>query len=395
MINFLYSLISVELFTGGGGHFFLSGSITPRMFLFVTALVTNLLFYLRAADTRKLKSLSILLVIGFFVAHLPSLLIGLGKGASLRNIFTDLSPMLYWLMAPFFATVLESELMVRRTAALLQWSAIGVAMLYLVVLAAITIDAGLSFGFHSWADKTGEISFRNDQLFFYKGFLYLGIGIVFVVARGGRWQGFWLSILVVALTLTLTRGFVVATSFATILLLVMMKRWRTLYAVLGVIVLVIYAVEIYLPSLDTGSMLLQRGISNSIRIDDFVFMKTHFDVSYLIFGEGMGTFINGRLNIENSYLMILWKMGLWALFFWMIPLGIALNYFRKIKRNSEVYKLGCAFFCGLILIYIQTNFNPYLSNSIGLSFVLMAVFSLRTLAVSDAGRLLPTKVVED
>lgn len=132
-------------------------------------------------------------------------------------------------------------------------------------------------------------------------------------------------------------------------------------------------------------MLAQRGISNSVRAKDILFMQEHFDLSGVVLGEGMGTYINGRFSVENSYLMILWKMGLTALLFWLLPLGIALHYFRHIDIKSEHYNLACAFFFGLILVYVQTGTNPYLNNPIGLSFVLMAVFSLRTLALSSAG----------
>lgn len=383
--------MSVELFTGGGGRLFVLGPVTLRMGLFAIALLAAVFVHLRCTDPHKWKSLPIWLVVGFLGAHLPSVLIGLAKGASPQEIFTDLSPMLFWLMAPFFALVLKSEPMVHRTATLIHWSAVGMAVVYLVVYMALATRMSIVDGFHPWADKTGEISFRNHQMFFYKGFLYLGIGTVFLAARGGRWQGVWLSVMVAALSLTLTRGFVVATSLASVLLLVTMRRKRALVVALGVIALVMYAVWVYLPSLDNGHMLVQRGISNSIRTHDLLFMKAHFDVSNLVFGEGMGTYINGRLSIENSYLTILWKMGLVALMFWLVPLGIALYYFRKISKTSTVYRLACAFFFGLVLVYVQTGSNPYLNNPIGLSFVLMAIFSLRTLANSDAGRALALK----
>ena len=386
MLNFLFSLMSVELFTGGGGRLFELGPVTLRMGLFAIALLATVFVHVRCTDPHKWKSLSVLLVVGFFGAHLPSVLIGLADGASPQDIFTDLSPMLFWLMAPFFALVLKSESMVHRTATLIHWSAVGMAVAYLFICVALATGVSIFDGFHAWADKTGEISFRNHQMFFYKGFLYLGIGTVFLIARGDRWQGVWLAAMVVALTLTLTRGFVVATSLASVLLLVTMRRKRVLFVALGVIALAVYAVWVYLPSLDEGSMLAQRDISNSIRANDLLFMKAHVDVSTLVFGEGMGTYINGRLSIENSYLTILWKMGLVALLFWLLPLGIALYYFRKISPTSALHSVACAFFFGLVLVYVQTASNPYLNNPIGLSFVLMAVFSLRTLAISDAAR---------
>lgn len=388
MLIFLYSLIAVELFTGGGGRLLELGPVTLRMVLFATALLAAAFVQLRCKDPNKWSSLAMLLVLGFFCAHLPSVLVGLARGASLQDIFTDLSPLFFWLMAPFFALVLRCEHMVRRTAVLLQWSAVLMALGYLVVVAALTVGIVGVEGFHAWAEKTGEISFRNEHMFFYKGFLYLGIGIVFLAAQDTRGHGVWLTAMVVALTLTLTRGFVLATSLATVLLLVAMGRKRALVLALCVIAGGMYAVWVFLPSLDQGGMLTQRGISNSIRIHDLQFMRTHLNLSSLVFGEGMGSYINGRLSVENSYLTILWKMGGIALAFWMLPLGIALYYFREVQRVSSRYRLACAFFFGLILVYVQTGSNPYLNNPIGLSFVLIAIFSLRTLAESDAERAL-------
>ena len=374
--------MSVELFTGGGGRLLQLGPVTPRMGLFAAALLATVVVHLKRTDPQKWKSLPVLLVLGFFCTHFPSVMIGLAKGALPTDIFTDVSPMLFWLVAPFFALVLKSKSMVYRTATMIQWSAVGLALAYLFICAAVASGLSSFNGFHSWADKTGEIAFRNHHMFFYKGFLYLGIGIIFLTAQRVRWQGVWLCVMAVALTLTLTRGFVVSTGLAVILLLGAMRKKRELFVTLGVIALVMYAVWFYLPSLDKGYMLTQRGISNSIRTLDLLFMKEHFDVSALIFGQGMGTYINGRLSIENSYLMILWKMGLVALLFWLLPLGIAVHYFRKIHKTSTVYSLACAFFFGLVLVYVQTGSNPYLNNPIGLSFVLMAIFSLRTLAIA-------------
>ncbi len=380
MINFLYSVMAVELFVGGGGRLLGLGPVTPRMGLFTFALLSSLIMHWRCPDAKKWKSLPVLLVIGFLGFHLPSVFVGLYKGVSHQDLFTDASPMLFWLAAPFFACVLKSDAMVHRTAALIQWSAIGMALVYLGVFLALVTGMDLFDGFHQWAEKTGEISFRNHQMFFYKGFFYLGIGTVFLVALGSRWQSVWLAAIVVAMALTMTRGFVLATSAATALLLVTMQRRRALCVALCVMALVMYAVWIYLPSLDNGHMLVQRGISNSVRTTDISFMKENFNFSSLVFGEGMGTYLNGRLSIENSYLTIFWKMGIVALFFWILPLALALHYFLQISKNSAVYRVACAFFFGMVFVYVQTGSNPYLNNPIGLSFVMMAVFSLRTLA---------------
>ena len=71
-------------------------------------------------------------------------------------------------------------------------------------------------------------------------------------------------------------------------------------------------------------------------------------------------------------------LGLVALLFWLLPIGIGLYYFLEVSRNSAAYSLACAFFFGMVFVYVQTVSNPYLNNPIGLSFVMMAIFSLRT-----------------
>lgn len=76
-----------------------------------------------------------------------------------------------------------------------------------------------------------------------------------------------------------------------------------------------------------------------------------------------------------------------AIIFWLLPLGTALHYFCKNSKTSAAYSPPCAFiFFGLVLVGVQSGSN--LNNLISLSFVLMAVFSLRTLAIFHAGHAL-------
>lgn len=395
MIKFLYTLIALELFVGGGGRMLELGPITVRMVLFAAGLIATILLLLRESTDRGAVSLAMLLVVGFVVTHFPALLIGWFKGSTPGDIFTDLSPLFYWLIAPFFAIVLAHENMILRTAQLIQMAAIVMALSYLLVVAGFATEQ-INFGeFYEWADMTGEIAFRNENLFLYKGFLYFGIGAIFFAALGGRWRSIWLIIVLTALILTLTRGFILATGVAGILLLCTMGRWRAVFVAACLAVVALFAVWVYLPSLDEGYMLQQREISNSIRLDDLAFIAENVSVSVLSLGEGFGTYINGRLAIESSYLMILWKTGLVGLVFWLLPFGISVYYFRRIGSHAQHYRLACAFFFGVLLVYVQTGSNPYLNNPIGLSFVMMAMFSLRTISRMDSSATvspLPTSV---
>jgi hypothetical protein len=48
----------------------------------------------------------------------------------------------------------------------------------------------------------------------------------------------------------------------------------------------------------------------------------------------------------------------------------------------------------VILVYVQTLTNPYLNNPIGLSFVMVAIFSLKTLSARDLPALRPAAEAE-
>ena len=43
--------------------------------------------------------------------------------------------------------------------------------------------------------------------------------------------------------------------------------------------------------------------------------------------------------------------------------------------------MAAAWWCSVLLVYVQTSTNPFLNNPIGMSIVLMAVFALRALAI--------------
>ena len=59
---------------------------------------------------------------------------------------------------------------------------------------------------------------------------------------------------------------------------------------------------------------------------------------------------------------------------------LCLYYFARISRRDPDFRLASAYLFSTILIYVQTLSNPYLNNPIGLSFVLIALFSLRTIS---------------
>ena len=100
----------------------------------------------------------------------------------------------------------------------------------------------------------------------------------------------------------------------------------------------------------------------------------------MLIGQGLGVPISERVNVENTFLWALWKLGLPGVLFWLSPLLLCLIYYRRISRGNGALPLASAFVFGTVLVYVQTLSNPYLNNPIGLSYVLVSLFALRTLA---------------
>jgi len=386
MLKLFFLLLIAELFIGGGGRLFEVGSVTLRMLLFAAAMAVTVVPEFWRRGGRDLP-LALGLVLLFLSVHLPAVLIGLARGDKIATVFGEIQPLLYWFMAPFLARMLSSIHNIELTADVVRLAGQAMGLAYLLLL------TGLLLGYINFMSAltvlggTGEFFFRGAQgLFVYKGFLYLCIGLLFLVALKSPAKWFSVTLVMCAILLTLTRGFILASVIATLLLLWTMGRRRTvgIVVLLGVLAAVVWIVG----ATFTQGGILQRSdadISNTVRLNDIRFMLNNVDPVTLIFGHGFGALISGsRLNIENSYLWIWWKAGLAGLLFWFTPLLLCVNAFRQIAANSRVFPMACAFFFSVVLIYLQTAMNPYLTNPIGLSFVIIAVFALRTLQRAQA-----------
>jgi hypothetical protein len=379
MINFLYTVTLFELFLGGGGRLIEVGPLTLRMILFGMLVTIGGAICFKRYRSGDGVLLALELVLAFFIVHLPALIMGDWRGADIADIVPEAQQPLYWLVAPVFAYVLQSPDMVRRTATVAKASGIILAITYILIVAGI-LTGKIDFGqLYRKLHDSGEIVARSETYLFYKGFLYLGIAIIFFVATRSKYWVVSSCLLGLALVMTLTRGFVLSTSLSLLLLLAVQRRT----VALGIGVGVVFVAALFLLVLLPGDALISgRAISNVQRLDDMRYMLDHVSASTIFFGEGFGTLINGRASTENTFLWALWRMGIAGLVFWLMPLILCLYYFRRIpSRGSN--GLACAYFFGVILVYLQTTTNPYLNNPIGLSFVIVGLFSLRSLAINS------------
>jgi hypothetical protein len=382
-MELLFSITILELLIGGGGRLTPIGPVTLRMVLFATCLCAWLVV---APITRQRRSnghlLAIGLVLSYLFIHISAFIVGLLKGTDVVRMNTEMQQSLYWLAAPFFAFILQSQAMVQRTAIIIQVAGIILATTYIAAITGLAIGAIDLVRLYPILNETGEFYFRGESFFFYKGFLYLGISIVFLIAIRGRHWGYLTTLVAGALVLTLTRGFVLSTSIAILLMLIAQRQWRAVSIASLSVIAAALLVWVYLPTVD-DTLLGQRDISTSQREDDMAYIVDNISAKTIILGEGLGSLINNRPNIENTFLWAIWKLGYLGFMFWIIPLIICTYYYLKVSKNNSQHRLACAYFFGTILVYVQTATNPYLNNPIGLSFLLMALFSLKTIATES------------
>jgi hypothetical protein len=380
MIETLFTVALLELFIGGGGRLIEIGPGTLRMALFVPCALIGLAALIAARRITSGQRLALIMVLAYLTVHLSGLIVGSIRGRDVGDMLTELQQSLYWLAAPFFALVLQTPRMVTRSAKLVQISGVLLALGYLGVLIGSALGYINFVALYGRLADSGEFVGRGENLFVYKGFLYLGIAIVFLVAGRGRYWRTLAVVVAIALALTLTRGFLLATSFAVLLMLLMEGRKSTF--VLGLLLVFAAAIVVweYIPLQSGGTTTESRfEASNNQRIVDTMYVADKLSWRTIIVGEGFGSPINDRPMIENTFLFVFWKLGLAGVVFWLSPIVLCTYYYLRVPRG-EPYRLAGAYYFGVVLVYVQTLTNPYLNNPIGLSFVMLALFSLRTLS---------------
>lgn len=380
MMQALYTITVLELFLGGGGRLLEFGPVTLRMILFVLCIFASIILLVSHKNNDGgVVLFSSGMSLAYMLVHSFGFFNGAVKGADWTDLLSDAQPSLYWMLAPFFAIMLGSVSVVQSTAKILCMSGVFLAIIYLIAVTGLWLGILDFESFYQKLNSTGEFFFRGENFFFYKGFLYLAISSVFLILMKDRLSSVGLFLILIALTLTLTRGFVISTAAAIIFMLLGLRQWKSLAVAFVLTLIAGFLVWFYLPGTSAGFS-EQREVSNNVRLDDLSFMMEKASISTLMIGEGFGSYINERLNIENSFLWILWKLGVVGLIFWLFPLIMAFIYYYNINKNDANYYLGSAYFYSVLLVYIQTGSNPFLNNPIGLSFVLIALFSLRTLS---------------
>lgn len=371
-VNIFFSFILLELFNMGDGRFFTIGSVTLRMILYILALIISFFILL---DSKKVKRYVLWLSISFLLLISSSFFIGLINGATLYNILNDIKPLLYFLMILPFFIFINSYKRIILVVNIIKFSSFFMMMLYLIFIAFIYFGF---IDFHSIytiiSKYSNDFMFRgsssSNPTFFYKGFLYLNIGFIFFLLSPNRKNKIAALLILAAIVLTLTRGFIVGLLLTFIfgsIVEIQKKKSVILLIIIGFVIIGFAPMYMHIMG--------NRELSDSIRIIEFqqVIGSINFLSFFIGYGFGIGVPIK-PIHMEISYLEIFHKEGLLGLFFWFTIAWMILKSYINIKDKDYIVK---SFFLSAVFVYMESLTNPFLNNPIGMGMILISLISLQ------------------
>nr|WP_186973098.1 hypothetical protein [Bacteroides intestinalis] len=375
MLYFFYFLIAELFLCGSGQIIHVYGGLTLRMFNFIIAIFISIYFLLRkplmGKDTTRL-----------FLFYVFSFLIGISLslvGESTKHLFEDIKPLSFFFIFPFFYWMIKSGQVIMNIIRVLKYGVIIMTVVYLIYLLLIRFFGVIDF----YSLYYGGISEESDFMFrgtggelFYKGFVFLPIGLVFLLQS----KKYILSVFVlIAIYFTLTRGFYVIAFLAVLMSYVFFSSKANGSKVFVILIVSIICLLLcsYFSLFDMGEGRESGDQLRVLTIEQVVDRITPFS---FLFGHGFGNGVPIReVHMEMSYLEIFHKQGIIGLSFWTYLLYSICRYYKQVVGKYR--RIAGAFFISASLIYVQSLFNPYLNNPIGMSTVLLAYFSCRRLSL--------------
>lgn len=381
----IFLLILVELCLGGGGRFTAIGPVSLRMILFSMALVLSMTQFLKGSSF----PFEIRLALAGFVCMISvGIVIGIVNGNPTRLIYEDVKPLCYFLVLPFFYLSMD-ETMVVKTIRTVKMASVAMALIFMVLL--VVINSGIIpfLDFYRATLKSEELFYRGEATFFYKGFLYLGIGIIFYYFTGySKLKKYVILLLLVAIALSVTRGLVFSLGLTFAIYFLVTKNYgRASVAFAMAVIIAIWGSDLILSGsriFDAGhknisyleanpNLLGDRNYSDQGRVTQAREVWHELSSLSAISGHGFGKGTPSRpIHMEISYLEIFHKQGLIGLLFWGSLAGMIFVRYLQAPASSVAH----AFFFSAIFVFIESFTNQYINNPIGLSMLLLSLVCL-------------------
>lgn len=384
----LYLFLFTELTIGGGGRLFSFGPVTLRMILFAAAMLITFVFLLQG---RKISNESKEILIFFLITIGIGIIVGVVNDSMQKLWWEDVKPLLYFLILPFFELVIAEKKLVEQSCSIIRISALVLAFAFFIILVLIHSGAIPFMKFYHRVLPTQEFFFRGEVSFFYKGFLFLCLGFLMFYLIREKHRKLFLVILLLAILLTLTRGFLLALCLTLFAYYAQRaKKFRMVFFVVAAIVILAFSQPIIsFVSRTVDSMLSEkrsgqlnekllgdRTYSDAGRFTQIKEVTERVTLTSLFIGHGFGNGIPSReVHMEISYLEIFHKQGLLGLSFWAFIFWLLVRNYRA-GPDTE---LRNAVFYSALFVFFQSITNQYMNNPIGLSVILFSFVSLRVL----------------
>jgi hypothetical protein len=367
-------IVLAELVLLGSGRMLQIGPLTLRMWFYALCLTCAVLLIIRQA---RIDREIMLLGLGFVALTAVTATVGLIHHARLEQVATDIKPLLFFPMVFFFAAAIQTVEQTRWIATLIRACSLLLAIGYLSIWILVFLKV-LPFSFvYAAVSRTGEFFFRGESGTFYKGFLYLGVGFCFFL--GGGWRSRLAAVvLLIAIALTFTRGLLLAAVLTMIAAGLLRERGTTRLPWYGAIL--VGGIAAAWPWLVRA--FADRAASDTARAFDMHVVQRSATWSSFLIGHGLGKSVGDQAQIEESYLQIIHQQGIVGLLFWLsIAVLLTRDFWRATYRGRQAEALP--FYLAALFVFFESATNPFLTNPIGMSVVLVALVVLKLFATAD------------
>ncbi len=184
-LKLLFIPIFFELVIGGGGHYLELGPITVRMLLYVIAVLLSLVYY---SIKKTIKTDVFILMFALTTSCLLSGVVGYVNRASIGAILEDFKPLSFIYVLLFFSVVIKRIEDIDKICKIVKIGSLILGGGYILVVLLLFFKQIDFASFYLRQYEIGEVMFRDDTLFFYKGFMYLCVGFFFFLLSKGKYS---------------------------------------------------------------------------------------------------------------------------------------------------------------------------------------------------------------
>jgi O-antigen ligase len=412
----LLTIFFIELFVGGGGRLIDFGVLSIREVIFVILILT---FIVRIIKTKAILDKQVntfirwnpitvgiyLLLVWIFM----SAVIGLLYKHSPSIVATDFFRVSFFAAYfPLAYYISEKRFTKQRIILILKYSALAVSIFTIMIalLGKTVFYSNFETYTAFWKQfMHDDLLFRRSHSVFYKSHFYVLVGLVVslndVLSKKYSKVDI-LNIILCSISIfwSDTRGLSIALMVSVLMILIIdikvftdtiIDASQKIKAVLknsmlikkSIILLIITVSVPFLYKYMTLARFQSASGTNGTVNDTSVGARLAFLSSskeillsnplHLIFGEGYGTSIAGRVTgIEMSFLEILIEQGVIGLAMWLfLCLLVFYNYYQAYKKGTKINTHDISLLGAFVGILLLTNINPFINNPIGIIFFLM------------------------